>query len=364
MIKEKQFHKLPSLDGWRAVSIAGVLLEHSTITTGFPIVLKPAIFIWLQPGNLGVRFFFVISGFLITYLLLQEQAKHGFISLNNFYFRRALRILPVYFLYLGVLGFFTKYSQNATAWLANLTFTTNFLTIPHPTDHLWSLGVEEQFYLLWPWLLVMVSNGQNDRSKLLKMLFVPLMVAPVVRMLDCKQWYPEALHFLFQGGSFFARFDSLSYGCLTAVLFINWRDPVETFFRRHSSQIAWAGVALILAPVGLRLLHLPGSLEALGFESMQAIGFSLLLLQSMLYPKRGFYRFLNWKWVSHIGILSYSIYIWQQMFCGTSESVFGVKEAWWVSFPVWILVALMAAHASYYLLEKPLLALRSRLRPT
>ena len=108
MPKAANSHKLPSLDGWRAVSIALVLLQHSSFAAGFPAMLDSALSGFkangIEPGSLGVRFFFVISGFLITWLLLQEQAKHGSISLKHFYLRRALRILPVYFFYLFVLG--------------------------------------------------------------------------------------------------------------------------------------------------------------------------------------------------------------------------------------------------------------------
>jgi peptidoglycan/LPS O-acetylase OafA/YrhL len=64
----------------------------------------------------------------------------------------------------------------------------------------------------------------------------------------------------------------------------------------------------------------------------------------------------------HLGVLSYSTYIWQQIFCLTDASIFGMKEGWWASFPVWILMALLAAHVSYYLMEKPLLGLRARFR--
>jgi peptidoglycan/LPS O-acetylase OafA/YrhL len=117
-----------------------------------------------------------------------------------------------------------------------------------------------------------------------------------------------------------------------------------------------------LAPTILHGLHFPGRLQAAFFDSLHAIGFALLILQSILHPDRGFYRFLNWKWVKHVGVLSYSIYIWQQMFCGTDETVFGVKGAWWVSFPIWIFIALLVAHISYFLLEKPLLGLRARFR--
>jgi peptidoglycan/LPS O-acetylase OafA/YrhL len=358
--EKKRSHKLPSLDGWRTISIALVLLAHSTFTAGFPTALNPLILKYFAAGTMGVHFFFVISGFLITWLLLQEQAKHGAISLKHFYVRRALRILPVYLLYLFVLGFLTRYAQTPADWLANLTFTTNFFWVPEGTAHFWSLGVEEQFYLLWPGLLVLLLHCQKNSggTNLLKFLAVPLVVAPIVRLLECKHWYPEPLRNLFVPGSFFLNFDALAYGCVAAVLFAHWRKDMEMFFKKNPRAIAWGGAALIIAPAALKLVHLPARFQAAGADTLQSIGFTLLLLQSVLYPGWGFYRLLNWKWVKHLGVLSYSIYIWQQMFCGTGESVFGVKNAWWTRFPVWIITALLAAHASYYLLEKPLLGFR------
>ena len=363
MTKTGNSYKLPSLDGWRAVSIGLVLVSHSTFTRGFPAALDPIILDWFRAGSLGVLFFFVISGFLITHLLLQEHAKHDAISLKHFYLRRALRILPVYFFYLFVLGFLTRYSQSRSDWLANVTFTTDFFGTPFATAHFWTLGVEEQFYLLWPGLLALILHRQKGGAGLLKFLLVPLLAVPLVRILECKHWYPGSLHNLFFYGSFFMRSDSLAYGCVAAVLFTHRRTELERFFASNFRALAWAGACLIiLIPPALHQAHLPARFQNAGFESLQAVGFSLLLLQSVLQPDRGFYRALNWKWVKHVGVLSYSIYIWQQMFCGTGESVFGVKDAWWTGFPVWIIAALLAAHASYYLLEKPLLGLRAKFR--
>ncbi len=354
-------HKLPSLDWCRAVSIALVLLAHSTYAPGFPAAFTPAIDHWFDLGSIGVRFFFIISGFLITYLLLQEQARTGGISLKNFYIRRALRILPVYFLYLLVLGVGTAYVQSPAAWAANLTFTTNFFWSPFPTSHLWSLGVEEQFYLLWPWFAVLACR--RGASALRGLLIIPIVLAPLLRVMACKHWYPDSLAVLFNTGSFFVRCDSLAYGCLGAVLFTQWRSGLEWFFARYVGRVAILGVLLIVTPVGLRLLHVPARVEALTFDSMQAIGFGLLLLQSLFHAGQGFYRALNWPWIRQLGILSYSIYIWQQMFCGGDPAVFGrATNAWWTHFPIWILTALVAACISYFVVEKPLFRLRARFR--
>ena len=364
MLNSVGSQKLPSLDGWRAISILLVLVSHSTITAGFPLKPETALFYWCAAlGNWGVRFFFVISGFLITHLMLQEHAKTGHISLKRFYLRRALRILPVCSIYLTVLCACTHYSQPASLWLANFTFTTNFVKIdqPSPTDHLWSLGVEEQFYVLWPCLLFFILHRPKGASKLAKILILPLLIAPMVRVLYHRTLYPDVLQFLFLDSSFFSQFDSLAYGCLAAFSFNFLRNPLEKFCGKRVLP-ALLAVLFIFAPMFIPFIHnLPRRLEVAGFDSMQAIGFSLLILQSILRSDFCFYRSLNWKWVREIGVLSYSIYIWQQMFC-TGYMVFGVKNAWWVAFPAWILLTLVMASASYYFLEKPLLNLRAKLR--
>jgi peptidoglycan/LPS O-acetylase OafA/YrhL len=377
MAKSNPSHKLPSLDGWRAVSIVLVLICHSTFTPGFPFRAGKLFALFEGFGMWGVRFFFVISGFLISHLLLQEHAKNGFISLQRFYLRRALRILPVCFIYLLVLGVFTRYSQSALLWLANLTFTTNFIVMDHPipSGHLWSLAVEEQFYLLWPCLLVLVLHRPTGVATLAKLLILPMLIAPVVRALYYKGYFPAHWECLFNRDSFLSACDSLAWGCLAAFAFNFRRPPLERFCRRRFAPFL---LALLFVCLPFLWRSLSGrfqaggndSAQAIGFslliqaggnDSAQAIGFSLLMLHSVLQPNFGWYRWLNWKWVSQLGILSYSIYVWQQMFCGTGEMVFGVKDAWWTRFPVWILVTLVVSAASYYLLEKPLLQLRARL---
>jgi len=344
--------KLPSLDGWRAVSISLLLLGHSVFTPGFPSFAKG--FNSQGTGILGVRFFFVISGFLITWLLVGEREKTGSINLKHFYARRVLRIFPVNYVYLAVLGLLTAYRQPASAWLANFTYTTNFFPTGFPTSHLWSLAVEEQFYLLWPFLLCLLPPAEK---RILLALAVPVVVAPLVRSLSVQSWLPPGFPHLFGYWSFFSQFVLLAYGCLAALLFAHHRPRLESFYRRHPVLIPAAAAALIAASAALH------SRIAGLYESLQGSGFAVLLLQSVLYPANFFFRPLNWRWVRHLGVLSYSIYIWQMMFCGTDETVFGLKGAWWVTFPAWIAVSILAAHASYYLLEKPLFRLREKFRP-
>src|SRR5579863_595725 len=148
-------HHLPTLDGWRAVAIAMVLFCHARLPHGF---LAP----FSMYGALGVDLFFAISGFIITYRLLDEHRLTGTISLRAFYTRRAFRILP------AALAFLACISVLGLAWhvipldksqiAASLFFFRNYYSSPVAqswyTGHFWSLSVEEHFYLLWPGLLV------------------------------------------------------------------------------------------------------------------------------------------------------------------------------------------------------------------
>jgi peptidoglycan/LPS O-acetylase OafA/YrhL len=360
MAKMQDVNKLPSLDGWRALSIALVLFEHEIYSDGFPKQLIPIV-AYFGAGRLGVQFFFVISGFLITWLLIREQQKTNAVNLKSFYVRRILRIFPVYYIYLAVLAAMPLYHQSLEAWTANLTFTTNFWGSPYSTDHFWSLAVEEQFYLLWP--VTLAACLPNYRRALI-VLAAPLIIAPTVRLLAYKWWFPPDLSAIFQSHSFFPCFDSLAYGCIAAILFGCYRPRVESFYAKYGVLARWCGVFFLLLPQVFSMFsfaHVPDQLNASLRDSMQAFGFALILLQSILLPGKGLYRTLNWRWVQHLGILSYSIYVWQQMFSGNGQNVFG-RGAWWVSFPIWIAVTFVVAHVSYYLFERPLLSLRQRFR--
>jgi peptidoglycan/LPS O-acetylase OafA/YrhL len=141
--------RIPSLDGLRAVSIILVIASHAIQGT-HSFVFR----LFFLHSDLGVRVFFIISGFLITSLLLRERAETGRISLPLFYIRRTLRILPPFVLFVGVVAIFNAFGIIQVPpgnWIYALTYTMNFDThAPWVLGHLWSLSVEEQFYLLWP----------------------------------------------------------------------------------------------------------------------------------------------------------------------------------------------------------------------
>jgi peptidoglycan/LPS O-acetylase OafA/YrhL len=342
------------------VSILLVLGDHSRLVSGFPSSWTD-VWSWLFDGNLGVRFFFVISGFLITHLLVRENERKGRIRLRDFYLRRALRILPVYYMFLLAalaLSFFGGFHQTPSNWAANLTFTTNFFDRNWTTGHLWSLSVEEQFYLLWPLCLVMVS-GQKSRSLVYWILALPIAIAPLCRLISHKHLVSGFGAPLFSTFSFFNYFDSLAVGCLAAIFWARHEGEISERMCRKPGSACCLASLLILIPHALSrfprlwLLYVPLA------PTFQAIGFGLLLLASISVPQR--FRPLNWMVVRQVGILSYSIYIWQQVFCGDPR-VFGRDSVPWISFPGWLVPVFLVATFSYFGLEKPLMDLRARLR--
>ena len=158
--------RLPALDGVRALAVLLVMLSHSLWRFPETAPWLP----WLAQGALGVQLFFVLSGYLITTLLLRERDRTGRISLSSFYMRRARRILPAFLAYVAVIALLQALGLlniplRYYAYVLSQTWNYQVLWNPSvdPTGHwyfghYWSLALEEQFYLLWPLLLIMVST--------------------------------------------------------------------------------------------------------------------------------------------------------------------------------------------------------------
>jgi peptidoglycan/LPS O-acetylase OafA/YrhL len=334
-----------------------VLGAHCTVTDRFPQRLTTA-FTWLFDGPLGVRFFFVISGFLITWLLLLEVQKNGAINLKNFYIRRALRILPVYFAFLAVLfglQLFTVFHIDRHSWIGSLTFTTNLVGSSSWTNgHLWSLAQEEQFYLIWPTLFAL-SGAFTSIRKAAYILGLPILFCPLFRVLA----YLNMVPLLFSRGM--ASWDTIAIGCAAALLFHHKRQSIEKYLVSMWRPVGYLAAALILVPYSLTKLFIFGIFTVPLGETFQALGFSTVLVMGILSPNLAFFRFLGRRWMCEVGVLSYSIYIWQQIFC-TKPKAFGLVHAWWLSFPEWVAAALVVAFISFYAFERPLFALRRHFR--
>jgi peptidoglycan/LPS O-acetylase OafA/YrhL len=355
--------RLSSLDGWRAVSILMVLGDHNTYASGFPSALKPITLVFFD-GGLGVRFFFIISGFLITWLMMLEKDKTGSVSLREFYIRRCLRILPIYIAYLTVLAILQLSGldrETPSAWLGNLTFTRNTFGYVNEGDalsaHLWSLSVEEQFYLAWPLLFVWLGK-RGDRT-ILGILAAAILALTAIRGINFLSYYPLPHLKPFFHWHSLRSFDCLALGCACAVLFAHYREPVERCLKRHHLLTAVVGLAMVLFTFYSMYFPLKPVALAELVPVIRAVGFCILLLHSIVAPEWGFYRALNWSWVRRIGIWSYSIYIWQQLFWA-APPIWGLDRVWWMG--IWILPLFAVTMISYYGLERPFFTLRSHHR--
>jgi peptidoglycan/LPS O-acetylase OafA/YrhL len=334
---------IPSLDGLRAISIALVLVGHSAETTGAPALLAH----FNHLGNFGVRCFFIISGFLITTLLLKEEVRTGSISMKGFYIRRALRIFPASLVFIGVIAFCF-----AHGWLQldhgdllhALTYTMNYhLRRAWWLDHLWSLSVEEQFYLLWPGLIWLAGSRRG-----LKVAWVVVFLVPAIRAV---MWFHFHASDSAMTKHFEANADALATGCL---LSMNYNRIIDNrvFQRFQSSGFFWlVALGLILGGQAMFVLS-PASFYIIG-QTMANIGTVLCIYWPIRHFDSSFGRLLNWAPVVYIGTVSYSLYLWQNVFLNPSW------DGWPATFPLNILLAFGVAIVSYYVVEKPFLKLKA-----
>jgi peptidoglycan/LPS O-acetylase OafA/YrhL len=345
--------RIPSLDGLRAVAIGLVCLSHIVLTHGefhgdFPFDN------YLAVGDLGVRVFFVLSGFLITSLLVRELSASGSIDLKRFYLRRTLRIFPAFYTFviavivLDTLGLAPIRPGDAAA---AFTYIGDYHRIGTSTlFHSWSLAVEEQFYLLWPAALLLVGLRRSILVSAAVILICPLIRLIELILANRYGITPFALDYHYR---FDAQADALAMGCLLALI----RERMHhVSWYRHLLASRW----LMLAPLtALAISDLqPWQHPALlpfyavpGFTIMN-VAIVLTLDRAMTYPRGRVSRVLNWRPVVWVGVLSYSIYLWQEIFLRPQ------RPEWYTR--LWLALPLLAVCvlASYYGVERPFLRLR------
>ena len=338
--------RIASLDGLRAISIALVMLGHLKGTTGFPHAIGDlAESRLVEVANLGVRVFFVISGFLITGLLLAEWRTTGGVSLPHFYLRRTFRIFPAYFAFLGVVALLAAAGAVHLLpgdWLHAVTYTMNYHE-PRSwyVGHLWSRSVEEQFYLLWP--AVMLLFGPV-RAMWCAAAFV--VVAPVIRLASWRL-LPGSHEII--DTAFETVGDAIAVGCVLAgVREWLWRRE------RYRALLMSRWFVPLLLVLALALNHFYRLSLAVGITALNVA--LALTIERCVRAERGVVgRALNARPLVFVGQLSYSIYLWQQLFL--NRNVRSLPT----SFPINLVLALLVAALSYYAVERPMLDVRARI---
>jgi peptidoglycan/LPS O-acetylase OafA/YrhL len=340
--------RILSLDGLRAISILLVIFSH-VIFTKNSIVPLGISFRWLDPlGLLGVRVFFVLSGYLITKILLKELEENKHINLSKFYFRRSLRIFLPYYSFI-----FALILMQIPGWihltpgdiLHALTYTVDYYPQrAWDIGHGWSLSVEEQFYLIWPAILLLLG-----RKRGLRVAFAFFLLAPLIR-LYYYYFFPSMVRWEISY-RFDTSADAIAIGCLLAGN-LEWLQGQPLFKRFINSKL------FILVPIIVLFANELNPIQkkylVLGITT-DNIGIALCVAWAITCSTNKIVQLLSARPMVFLGQMSYSIYLWQQIFLNPQSSAF------LTSFPVNLLMVTVVSLLAHFLIERPSFKIRRRL---
>lgn len=337
----------PDIDGLRAIAVLSVIVYHA-----FPNALPG--------GFVGVDIFFVISGYLITQIILRERASGQF-SYAHFYTRRIKRILPAVWAVIffstvvamllfpidQYLSFFWS-ALSSVGFIANHYFASSYGYFNSPGDHtlllhLWSLSVEEQFYIIWPTLLLVIAGAPfSTPSKLIVLgLFALLSFVGAHLMSSTGRFENDGFYLLPpRAGEFLA-------GCIVAVAEGTKREKV------HARNLGWLGVSLLL--ISLTFISRQHTFPGL-YALLPCLGAALLLSHSAARSTIS-RAFLSAKPVVYVGKISYSLYLWHWPLLVIPGYLFGTTET--ITLLALLALSIVLAHLSWVFIEMPIR--RSRL---
>jgi peptidoglycan/LPS O-acetylase OafA/YrhL len=346
----------PALDGLRGLAILAVLGIHT----------HPSV---LRGGYLGVDLFFVLSGFLITALLVQEHQRSGAISLRRFYLRRALRLLPALlamlaFLWLYVLTMGTKSDLRRLGrdTLTTLLYVHNWRVALTPVKqltpqliHAWSLAIEEQFYLAWPAALAFLLARKVRLRWVVGLTLAGVVVPSLLRV---ALWHgPPVARVYFATDT---RADALSAGCLVGLL-VSLRPGPQGRWGRAALRVgAWLAVAALLAQV--LWVHFRDSyLYYFGFPVVNLS--AAVLIAALLWSPPPLLKWvLETRPLCWLGRISYGTYLWNYVVTWLVLSRGPSMTAQpWKSTPIIWAATLVLGALSHYVIERPFLRLGRRL---
>ena len=371
-----RFAYQPAFDGLRAIAVLLVMGFHVGVV---------ALVVNVPGGWLGVDVFFVLSGYLITTLLLRERERRGRVNLPNFYARRTLRLAPlVTVLVAGALvlhetGAAPRLGVTPLGAVSILAYFSNWVFIRHLSAlgilaHCWSLSIEEQFYLVWPALLLVAGAALSQRRRLA---LAGLVTCGIVAMtlyrrhvwLAALGWNrhnpfaygllrPHRYHvwaYLF--ASTFTRPDGLLFGCLLALLLSGTRVPTRTV----RVAVGVIGVGAFLA--GGVLIYRAGSSPYPNFVPLWGLTLlncctTLVVAHLVLSPRAGLARLLSVRPLTWVGRRAYGIYLLHPIVLAAITEYGHLLG--WGGFTVALIATLALAGASYRWFEQPFLRRKAR----
>lgn len=345
------------LDGVRAVAIIAVVWHHTVHPTFLPIFVR---------GFVGVDLFFVLSGFLISTLLIREKAKTGRISLKDFWMRRILRLVPAYYLLLfGLLGAYVifKPGDPDTKALVDgfpiyaLYLSNWFEPGANNLSITWSLATEEQFYLIWPLVesfaapivMLVVWAAALIVNQLINFGLLDPAIASVFD-LDAAD-HPEILQ---------STFTPILLGVSIAHLLHRQKTHLI------AEKIAgFRGAPIVFAALLLLLLNIPATDISGAIRLSFHLVMALWIASIVLRPSDGLTKLLDWRPIAFVGGVSYGMYLYHMWCIHIAKLInakLGLPQQFW-EFPLALAGTIILSAISFYLFEKRFLALRRKFRP-
>ena len=342
--------EIPSLNGWRAIAVIIVILGHLKVMLFPDNIIHKILDNFVYP-EFGVRIFFVLSGFLITTLLIKERKKTGRLNILNFFIRRFLRIVPALWLYLlviAVLNYLFNFELTFSHFLGPLLYINNFYLFPRSwiVGHTWSLAVEEQFYLIWPFIFYLSKNLFT-----ISLLFI--ICTPII--ITITYFKPQLSQILLE--PFLRPAAAIFTGATLAIIWTKnfYNLNIENYLKNYLFLLSTFSILIIyiLKHYGLLgMILYPVGDTILNLILAYLIIFSIVKKQSMVYT------ILNQKIFISIGLLSYSLYLWQQAFIIPVGSF--TNWSTYFFFPFNILAIAIVAYFSHHYVEEPFLKLKQR----
>lgn len=346
----------PGLDGLRGLAILAVLGVHATYLWEPHDAAK-----FIPGGYISVDVFFALSGFLITSLLLTEISKTGRLSLRGFYRRRALRLLPVLYAMLAVQLIYTIIEgdplwETFKGTLLIVAYISNWAQVfgwaqPFGTQQTWSLGVEEQFYLLWPLLLLGITQLSTRRRQM-----VPFVVLIASALFFRELLWHLNVHYFSIYVQTEVRLDVLMGGALLAyLLHTGWRPPPWT------RQLGYACLIFLIAMVSFVPVDSPWLYHYGGFTivAFAATGVVFLAMEQESW----FGRFLALPWMQAIGRRTYSLYIMHYLIYLAVVRAMYPADLPGERLAVGLVLTVVISEITHRFLEVPFLNLKNRTRP-
>lgn len=343
-----------SLDGLRFLCITLVIWHHTPIWTE----LSP---IFFSRGHTGVDFFFVLSGFLITTLLLREDDRTGTINLKGFYWRRILRIVPIYFLVVIVAAAYEILVRGETFALNLLPyyflFLSNFIAVEHIgfLDPTWSLSVEEQFYLVWPALLLFLPRRWLVPALVVLISWNVAVALDVFDLIGITALEVGLLSFGIRGPTY----APILMGALIAVL-LHHRSGFALLSGLTRAKLApWA----LLIGLGLAYALLPDILR--GWPNLVVHTLMCLMLTSLVVREdNGMAGLLQWRPIARVGQISYGMYLYHLFALALVSKAFSVAGVfhfgWWGVLVAYFCVTIVISEISFRTFEAYFMGLRKR----